>query len=113
MPMRAPSIRACGCVVASGDRCQHAIERDRERKARFDKQRPTARQRGYDSKWDQARKAFIAKHPDCSRCGAPATVVHHSTPHRGDKSLFWDRSNWVPACQPCHDGPMQSQEKRR
>ena len=113
MPTRAPSLRSCGCVLAQGEACQHSIKRDRERKAAFDLKRPTSRQRGYDSKWDQARKGFLAKHPNCSRCGAPATIVHHSIPHRGDKAIFWDRSKWVPACQPCHDGPMQSQEKRR
>ncbi|WP_338036289.1 HNH endonuclease signature motif containing protein [Nitratireductor alexandrii] len=48
-----------------------------------------------------------------NRCGRPATVVHHVKPHRGDKRLFWDRSNWMPACQPCHDGPLQAQERRR
>lgn len=112
MPMRAPSIRVCGCVVASGQRCQHIVARDRERKAAFDLKRPTARQRGYDSKWDEARKAFLAKHPRCARCGQPATIVHHSIPHRGNKAIFWDRSKWVSACQPCHDGPLQSAERR-
>lgn len=113
MPYRAPSIRICGCVLSSGQSCEHSIARDRERKARFDAQRPTARQRGYDSQWEKARAGFLAKHPRCARCGASATIVHHSTPHRGNKAIFWDRSNWVPACQPCHDGPLQSQEKRR
>lgn len=113
MPYRAPSIRICGCVLSSGQSCEHSVARDRERKVRFDAQRPTARQRGYDSKWEKARAGFLAKHPKCTRCGAPATIVHHSTPHRGNKAIFWDRSKWVPACQPCHDGPLQSQEKRR
>ena len=113
MPRSAPSIRYCGCVVASGDRCAHMISRDRERKARFDQQRPTSRERGYDSKWQEARDGFLAKHPVCFRCGAAATVVHHAIPHRGDKSLFWKRSNWKPACKPCHDGPLQSEEKRK
>jgi 5-methylcytosine-specific restriction endonuclease McrA len=112
MPYRAPSIRACGCVVPSGQRCEHAIARDRERKARFDQQRPTARQRGYDSKWDSARKGFLAKHPRCSRCEAPATVVDHKTPHRGDRKLFWDKTNWQPLCAHHHNSGKQSEEKR-
>ena len=33
----------------------------------------------------------------------PATVVDHVVPHRGDQRLFWDESNWAPACKPCHD----------
>jgi 5-methylcytosine-specific restriction enzyme A len=87
------------------------VKADHERKARHDQTRPTARERGYDSAWDKARKAFLAKHPVCP-CGAPSTVVHHNTPHRGDKAIFWDRTNWEPACKPCHDGPLQSKERR-
>lgn len=114
MPMRAPSLRACGCVVASGQRCQHMVARDRERKARFDAQRPSARQRGYDSKWDKARAEYLASHPRCVMpgCNAPAAVVDHRTPHRGDKKLFWSRSNWQALCTPCHSGRKQSQERR-
>lgn len=73
--------------------------------------RPTARARGYDTKWDRERKAFLALHRTCTRCGSPATVVHHRTPHKGDRHLFWSRSNWEPVCAPCHDGPIQQAER--
>lgn len=113
MPVRAPSIRACGCVVASGQRCQHMVARDRERKARHDQSRPSARERGYDSKWQQAREQFLSIHPHCVMCGAPARVVDHKTPHRGDRKLFWQRSNWQSLCTPCHSSRKQAQEARR
>jgi len=45
-------------------------------------------------------------------CGAPATVVDHRIPHRGDKRLFWDRNNWEPLCASCHSGHKQAREKR-
>ncbi len=32
-----------------------------------------------------------------------ATVVDYMVPHRGDKALFWDRSNWQALCKRCHD----------
>jgi len=32
-----------------------------------------------------------------------ATVVDHIKPHRGDKTLFWERSNWQALCKQCHD----------
>nr|WP_083199662.1 HNH endonuclease [Rhizobium sp. AC44/96] len=112
MPYAAPRICSCGRTVPSGQRCECQDKRDRERKARHDQNRPSARARGYDSKWEKARAGFLAKHSKCFRCGQPATVVHHSVPHRGDKKLFWQTSLWKPACKPCHDGPLQSMEKR-
>jgi 5-methylcytosine-specific restriction protein A len=32
-----------------------------------------------------------------------ATVVDHILPHRGDRVLFWDRSNWQALSKKCHD----------
>ena len=54
------------------------------------------------------RAAFLAQHPLCAACQAQgrvvrATVVDHVVPHRGDQVLFWDETNWAPACKPCHD----------
>lgn len=117
MPIRAPRICACGRVVASGVKCACQIKRDAERKAAFDRTRPTASTRGYDSKWREARAGFLAKHPHCvgvddNGCGAPATIVDHIRPHRGDMKLFWDRSNWQPLCACCHNSRKQSQERR-
>ncbi len=112
MPFLAPFICACGKVVPHGTRCECRKASDRERKARHDATRPSARERGYTSKWEQARIAFLTAHPTCARCGAPAKVVDHITPHRGDLKLFWSRSNWQPLCVPCHSGPKQSEEQR-
>ena len=114
MPVAAPRVCGlCGGVHRSGERCPKAIERDRERKARHDEQRPSARERGYDTKWDKARAAYLAKHPKCVKCGAPATVVDHVIPHKGDMRLFWDRSRWQPLCTHCHSSRKQSEERRR
>lgn len=33
----------------------------------------------------------------------PATVVDHAAPHRGDRALFWDTSNWQSLCAHCHN----------
>ena len=64
--------------------------------------------RGYNSQWRDARKKYLRQHPLCVKCLAekkltPATVVDHIVPHRGDKSLFWDQSNWQALCKECHD----------
>ena len=112
MPIRAPAICQCGRAVPSGSRCLCRAQADRERKARHDQSRPSAQERGYNGKWQTARKDFLASHPTCAMCGAPSTVVDHRTPHRGDKKLFWSRSNWQPLCTSCHSSRKQSQERR-
>lgn len=108
MPTRAPRICGCGHRVASGERCIC----ERRRKAEADARRPSARERGYDSKWDRERQAFLKVHSKCARCPSAATVVDHKVPHRGDRKLFWDRSNWQPLCRTCHDRWKQSRERR-
>lgn len=70
--------------------------------------RESAAERGYDSKWQKARAAYLKRHPLCVLCMVkgkltPATVVDHIIPHRGDKRLFWDQTNWQPLCKGCHD----------
>jgi 5-methylcytosine-specific restriction protein A len=40
-----------------------------------------------------------------------ATIVDHVTPHKGDRRLFWDKSNWQSLCKPCHDRDKQSLER--
>jgi 5-methylcytosine-specific restriction enzyme A len=80
---------------------------------RTDKQGANAR--GYTYKWQQASKGFLAKHPlcQCPDCDegrkrvTPSTVVDHHIPHRGDMTLFWDRSNWRALSKPCHDAKTQ------
>lgn len=108
MPVRAPRICACGLKVAFEERCPC----ERRRAAEADKRRPSARERGYDTRWDVERVAFLKTHPRCIRCDAPATVVDHITPHKGSQRLFWDRNNWQALCRPCHDRWKKSIERR-
>lgn len=70
--------------------------------------RESATQRGYDSRWRNARERFIRAHPLCVVCQregrlSPATVVDHIIPHRGNQQLFWDAANWQPLCKTHHD----------
>lgn len=72
------------------------------------KRRGTAHERGYDGKWRTERAKFLREHPLCRECEAAgflvaATVVDHITPHKGDKQLFWRRSNWQPLCETHHN----------
>ncbi len=110
MPYAAPYLCGCGRIVPSGQRCQcQAL-----RRAYNDKHRPSARERGYDTRWEKARASYLLAHPRCQRigCNALANVVDHVLPHRGDKKLFWDSRNWESLCTHCHSGWKQSLECR-
>ena len=79
----------------------------KEREERRVRQSGTSAERGYGSRWRAAAKAFLSKHPVCAECERQgkftmATCVDHIVPHKGDRSLFWDKSNWQPLCQSCH-----------
>lgn len=106
-----PRACACGRLVASGARCPCQIASTRARNARHDANRPTAAQRGYNHEWRKARAAFLALHPSCACCFAPATVVDHIIPHRGDDALFWNRQNWQALCESCHNGQKQRKDR--
>jgi 5-methylcytosine-specific restriction endonuclease McrA len=69
----------------------------------LDARRGSSAQRGYGSKWQKARDAYIAAHPWCAcGCGGLATVLDHIVPHRGDMKLFWNPSNWQGLTVRCH-----------
>jgi 5-methylcytosine-specific restriction protein A len=112
MPMRAPRICKCGSTVAGGQKCPLCTP---ARNRAYEARRPTARERGYDSKWERESKAFLAlpENKFCScGCGRRADMVDHKVRHRGDKRLFWARSNWQPmASSPCHSSMKQRQER--
>ncbi len=76
-----------------------------------DKKRPSATNRGYDSKWSIYAKAFIIKHPICCRCGNKSTLVGHIKPAFAFPNLFWDKSNHVPLCRSCNS--LQDKEDRK
>nr|WP_187354041.1 HNH endonuclease [Brevibacillus laterosporus] len=74
----------------------------------YDRERGSSTQRGYDAKWRKARIGFLKKHPLCKHCYDKgllngATRVDHLIAHKGDKTLFWDRNNWQPLCEQCHN----------
>jgi 5-methylcytosine-specific restriction endonuclease McrA len=74
-------------------------------------------ERGYDWRWKKARIRFLTRNPLCCYCQAKgiitaANVVDHKIPHRGDKALFWDESQWQPLCDSCHSSEKQREEKR-
>lgn len=111
MPTAAPrpcTHPGCALLVNGGGLCDtHSAQRARESDAR----RGTAASRGYTSRWAKARAAYLRAHPlcECPDCQAGAkritvaTVVDHIKPHKGDRALFWDSSNWQAMSKACHD----------
>ncbi len=78
--------------------------------------RASASVRGYDSRWEKARKRFLKAHPLCVRCMEQgrvvrANVVDHIIPHRGDAKLFWDEANWQSLCKSCHDHKTMTEDR--
>ena len=110
---RPPFLCSCGRTVPHGTRCQCQIASTRARNQRHDANRPSARARGYDHEWQKARKAWLAMYPACNHpgCIAPATTVDHIKPHRGDRTLFWDKTNWQSLCTLHHVRHKQRQER--
>lgn len=79
------------------------------------KEKTTANQRGYNSRWAKARKSYLLSNPLCVMCKqdgrlTAATVVDHITPHKGDQVLFWDKGNWQALCKLHHDSYKQRLE---
>jgi 5-methylcytosine-specific restriction protein A len=89
----------CHALVKSGRCPVHDLKRQYYR----DHPRGSSTARGYGQRWRKARARFLREHPWCVLCGAPATIVDHRVPHRGDPRLFWDERNWQSICKPCHD----------
>jgi 5-methylcytosine-specific restriction endonuclease McrA len=109
----APRICGCGYTIAYGERCPCQRKRQAESRAAFDRKRPSASERGYDSRWAKARATYLAKHPICSRegCNEAATHLDHVIAHRGDQKLFWDKNNWAGLCAFHHNSIKQTEEK--
>ena len=97
--------RACrepGCpglvTEAGAARCP---EHQQAYRQALDAGRPSARRRGYDRQWERVRSAFLAAHPRCTFCGAPAVDVDHVVPIAGGGPRL-DPANLRALCHPCH-----------
>lgn len=121
MPTARPKpCRHPGCKQLVKDEAYCAEHKKVQRQIE-DRDRATAAQRGYDSRWRKASKTFLSRHPLCQACEVKgkvtaAAATDHKVPHRlfdalesGDEAwiaqaqhLFWDTSNWQAICPSCH-----------
>ncbi|MCT4332621.1 HNH endonuclease [Paracoccus sp. YLB-12] len=108
---RPPRLCGCGAIVPADTLCACQIGRQRARKAKHDRKRPSASQRGYGVEWRKLRAEFLRHHPFCAFCGVPAEVVDHKTPHKGNRALRLSWSNLQSLCAHCHNSVKQRQER--
>lgn len=98
----------CNILISSGAYCpKHTQKREGGPPMKNQRKRDSAAKRGYDRRWREESKAYLARHPWCEECmrqgrRTPATEVDHRIPHKGDRGLFWDRDNWQGLCHSCH-----------
>lgn len=105
----------CQVKIEAHERyCQRHMKLKREE---YDKYRPNAAQRGYNSHWQQVRIRYLNRHSLCIDCleadrTEPATMVHHLLPlRRGGKHVS---SNLVALCISCHakrEGVLRRKER--
>ena len=77
--------------------------------------RPGSTARGYNYKWQRARKEYLKRNPLCVMCPQPnaANVVDHIVPHKMDYKLMWNEDNWQSLCFRCHNSAKQRIERGR
>ena len=101
-PHPCPGIDAtpCGTPTPAGTPrcppCQATLTR------RLDARRPNAAARGYDTRWQNTRAAYLAAHPACVTCGQPARHVDHIDGAGPLAPNGHDWTNLQSLCHPCH-----------
>ena len=104
-----------GCHVLTRERyCDH---HKRQTKQEYESTRLSAHQRGYTAQWRAESKAYLAEHPWCVECEkrgdlVRATLVDHVAPHKGNRDLFWDTSNWQSLCARHHNIKTSGEDGR-
>ena len=68
----------------------------------YDQRRGSARERGYDRKWERRRRWHLEAEPFCRVCGGPGNEVDHVIPHRGAQWLFDLKGNLQTLCEHHH-----------
>jgi len=100
--------RRCPNKAVHNGLCQdHHDEAERE----YDAKRPNATQRGYDARWRETRRTYLAEHPWCEDedCGrkpqwlrSPAADVDHIDGLGPSGPRGHDPDNLRALCKPCH-----------
>lgn len=87
MPQAAPRVCSCGRLVKRGETCACQRQRDHARKARHDLNRPSARERGYTTKWTKRVRHISPRIPHAHDVGT--------------KQPWWTTSSHIKATSVC------------
>lgn len=106
-PLGACSAPRCPGRATHKGKCERHFE---EWQQRYEASRPSSTARGYGGYWQKRRLEFLATHPVCCTCGAPATLPDHfpvsvaEGKRRGwpERQIHGD-ANLRPMCKTCHD----------
>ena len=106
-PRKACNKAGCPELIEPGNTyCdKHRIERI-NRYERYERDQKSKKL--YRYRWQKTSKYFLSHNPLCVECKkndkvTAATVTDHIVPHKRNKKLFWNRSNWQALCKSCHD----------
>jgi 5-methylcytosine-specific restriction endonuclease McrA len=86
----------CGRPTVSRPRCQACETKN-----------PTPH--GYGHAWTKIRRAYLAAHPECAKCGATAKQLDHVVPLSQGGTHAW--TNLQSLCLRCH--AVKSKRERR
>lgn len=100
---RAPSVCTTKGCTAPAPHGQSKCDTHRlEQRRAHDQRRPSARQRGYDSRWERTRAEHLRLEPNCRMCGKPASPVDHIDGLGPNGPRGHDHDNLQSLCTPCH-----------
>jgi 5-methylcytosine-specific restriction protein A len=105
-----------GCRELVNRKDRYCEEHRLSEQRRYDKDRGTATQRGYNSRWARYSREYRARNPLCVKCQeqgkvTPAQHVDHITPTKGkDDPLHWEPSNHQSVCISCHNAKTRKDE---
>ncbi len=116
MAPRTPCLHpGCPALVNRGDKGRCEAHRKGYMRS-IDRNRGTATERGYDSRWGRFRTMFLNEHPLCGcGCERASVEIHHLTPVSGpDDPLFYEESNLIALTKECHSrATMKMLNERR
>lgn len=96
MPRAMRVCNTAGCVeLTRTGRCERCTT---EAEAR----RGTARERGYDTRWEHTRDHYLTRYPLCAWCGGVGEHVDHKDGLGPLGPRGHDHANLRTLCHPCH-----------